>query len=197
MARVPSFPTTGFMLFVPRFCHTSSTTERRPASVWLYEQWEERGLSIASVPADFGHMPIFDNRQEENSNAGGFNRLGKVPWGLLVCDYFTTLNPNGPDNVAGTPDDVDPYRVPGRININSASWYVMAGLPLIGPMSAAASRPRTCRSRRLRRRLSGATRRACWQAKAGIGGRGARRSWTARAAPAVSGTGLGPTLLKL
>lgn len=137
MARVPSFPTTGFMLFVPRFCHTSSTTERRPASVWLYEQWEERGLSIASVPADFGHMPIFDNRQEENSNAGGFNRLGKVPWGLLVFDYFTTLNPNGPDNVAGTPDDVDPYRVPGRININSASWYVMAGLPLIGPMSAA------------------------------------------------------------
>lgn len=137
-ARPASFPTVGFMLFVPRFAHLvenpgTSTVVRRPMGEILFQQWDNRQHSVVAAPADFGHMPIFDNSQPvKNTSSFDVSRTGQVPWGLLVFDYFTTLNP-GDANGDGTANDpLDPYRVPGRINVNTASWYVLAGLPLIG-----------------------------------------------------------------
>ncbi len=139
-ARPASFPTTGFMLFVPRFSHMIGAAGRVPVTEVLYNQWRRRPNTVTSYPADFGHMPVFDNRQGvEAGSAFADSRTGRVPWGLLVFDYFTTLNPDDADG-DGVPwqfdpgdTALDPYRVPGRININTASWYVLAGLPLIGP----------------------------------------------------------------
>ena len=126
--RPPSFPTVGFMHFVPRFSHVrQAATDFEPMSAVLRDQWMARNYSFTtsqSPPADFGHMPIFDN--EQKADAGGqFDdaRAGRIPWGLLVYDYFTTLDPS----------TVDPYRVPGRININAAPWWVLASLPVVEP----------------------------------------------------------------
>lgn len=143
--RPRSFPTVGFLLYVPRFSHTGA----QPMSEYLWEQWANpndptppwpawRTYSAGSerYPADFGHMWIFDNHQEirngfyyddPSATHGG---VGKIPWGLLVFDYFTTLqlDENG-DGEA----DIDPLRVPGRINVNTAPWYVLAGLPVVNP----------------------------------------------------------------
>jgi hypothetical protein len=138
-ARPAAFPTAGFMLFVPRFSHTVDGATRKAVTEILYEQWQKPTHAVTGYPADFGHMPIFNNTQALRTapDYGGFQQTGRVPWGLLVFDYFTTLNPNGPDRIAKTADDIDPCRVPGRININDASWYVLAGLPLIGPTNPA------------------------------------------------------------
>ncbi len=138
--RPASFPTPGFVLFVPRFSHVIQPTARKPVTEVLYDQWQRRTHSFATYPADFGHMPIFDDTQPVKSGSVfADSRTGRVPWGLLVFDYFTTLNPydadgDGTANGLTDPNDaLDPYRVPGRININDASWYVLAGVPLIGP----------------------------------------------------------------
>lgn len=142
--RPAAFPTVGFMLFVPRFSHMYAGLEglpkRWPMSELLREQWTEPDLTMNTVPADFGHMPVFENKQKIVGDAAisppsGFrdNRAGRVPWGLLVYDYFTTLNPDGQDGQPDTGDELDPYRIPGRININAAPWFVLAGLPVIGP----------------------------------------------------------------
>ena len=134
--RPSSFPTAGFLLYVPRFSHMMI-----PGGVHysmgreLYRQFDKKNLNndMSDVPADFGHMPIFDNQQDEKSN-GTFDDTGKIPWGLLAFDYFTTWNIDGDDGIPANGDeDFDPYRIPGRININVASWYVLAGLPVIGP----------------------------------------------------------------
>jgi len=142
VARPASFPTVGFALFVPRFSHYGGWVGGmwavpRAASFVLYEDWSSKGHGATSYPADFGHMPIFDNKQPDNGSVGDFDKTGTVPWGLLVFDYLTTLNPDDADG-DGVPwqfdagdGPLDPYRVPGRININDASWYVLAGLPLI------------------------------------------------------------------
>lgn len=148
VARPASFPTVGFALFVPRFSHDGGWVGEtwaapRAASSALYEDWSNKGHDVTSYPADFGHMPIFDNKQANNASVGGFDKTGTVPWGLLVFDYLTTLNPDDGDG-DGVPWQFDPgdgpvdeYRVPGRVNINDASWYVLAGVPVIGPVDAA------------------------------------------------------------
>lgn len=126
-ARPVSFPTVGFMLFVPRACHiVKANGTRLPITETLRNLWKQGGYGFGTglpPPADFGHMPIFDNTQPEHDTVGGFNKTGRIPWGLLVFDYFTTLDPA-----------IDAYRVSGRININAAPWYVLAGLPLLGPV---------------------------------------------------------------
>jgi hypothetical protein len=126
--RPASFPTVGFLHFVPRYAHTmipgaTGAPEYRPMGTYLYKEWT-RLHSGNVLPADFGHMPIFDNSQNAPTS-GPFARTDPIPWGLLVYDYFTTF-----DYTAG---DFDPYRVPGRININTAPWYLLAQIPLLGP----------------------------------------------------------------
>lgn len=141
--RPRSFPTVGFMLFVPRFSHVYNPAaagedhEYVPMSHVLVEQWSRQAYPSVlpgSYPADFGHMPIFDNTQ--NVTSGSYlddsTGVGRLPWGLLVFDYFTTLNPLQDSNGDRQPD-VDPLRVPGRININTAPWFVLANLPMLGP----------------------------------------------------------------
>jgi hypothetical protein len=122
--RPASFPTVGFMAFIPRYAHEVSTGGSLPGStpmgLLLYRRWFGRGYT---TPVDFGHMPIFDNLNGNNK---------QLPWGLMVFDYFTTLDPKGVDQAAtATADDIDPYRIPGRIDINTAPWYVLAGLPML------------------------------------------------------------------
>jgi len=148
--RPRSFPTVGFMLFVPRFSHTKEvetslppTVLHRPISTMLEAVWNDEGYDVTTYPADFGHMPIFDNQQGLESGAYGDyfddDEAGKIPWGLLVFDYFTTLNPDGADGLPNTSDDIDPHRVAGRININAAPWYVLAGLPIVNPVLLAST----------------------------------------------------------
>ncbi len=131
--RPASFPTVGFLHFVPRFSHLLTGGTSYAMTEVLGEQL--RRTPNGSQQADFGHMPLFANQQPAAGN-GDFrdSRLDRVPWGLLVYDYFTTLDPRGPDEQWNTPDDVDPYRVLGRIDINVAPWHMLAGLPVIGPL---------------------------------------------------------------
>ncbi len=141
--RPRSFPTPGFLLFVPRFSHFVSVSgARRPVAMTLNSQWVRQfGDTVdahpdnGNYPADFGHMPVLDNSHPVDDQSKTDHYLASlesdpaapqgVPWGLLVFDYFTTLNPNQPG--------VDPLKVPGRINLNAAPWLTLANLPLIGP----------------------------------------------------------------
>ncbi len=159
MDRPNSFPTVGFMLYVSRYSHLleypfdpTIDPDTRPFTPLQYrpltrtheQEFFDRNYTLdlcaetaaAAYPHDFGHMPILRSRRsisptvpspdQETVDGGYFddNRAGRVPWGMLVFDYFTTYNPAL---------DGDPYRVPGRIDVNAASWYVLAGLPVIGP----------------------------------------------------------------
>lgn len=133
--RPRSFPTVGFMLFVPRYSHVAPgivgvpKSGPTPMTTLLNDEWDlfksERGWDETNYAADFAHIPVFDNRQDANAN-GPFAEVrdGKIPWGQLVFDYFTTIDK------ANIPRD-DPLRIPGRININAAPWYVLAGLPVL------------------------------------------------------------------
>lgn len=141
--RPTSFPTPGFLMFVPRYSHVRKLdTNGLPLSTSptmgriLKHVWDEpgSGLSLSTYPADFGHMPLFDNRQAEEPNSYFSNsRGGRLPWGQLVFDYFTTLNLDDPNRDGDTSDRVDPLRVPSRVNINTAPWSVLAQLPVLNP----------------------------------------------------------------
>jgi hypothetical protein len=148
--RPKSLPTVGFLLFVPRFATVSPASDGnvKCMSDVLAEQWEigdsikrplyklESSLDNEGYPADFGHMWIFDNNQEVSSNSlFDDERAGQLPWGLLVFDYFTTVSPYEDVDNDGRAD-IDPLRIAGRININTAPWYVLAGLPVLNPDSA-------------------------------------------------------------
>ncbi len=140
--RPRSFPTVGFMLFVPRYSHVvrvvGGQAAATPASELLEREWERRNYSLTNVPADFGHMPVFTNKQDVkdgsylDADPAENNTRPALPWGLLVFDYFTTLDPARDADGDGRPD-IDPLRVPGRIDINTAPWTVLAELPMLGP----------------------------------------------------------------
>lgn len=140
--RPRSFPTPGFLLFVPRYAHVHKVAAIfgnplaqamiapngwRTMSQTLEKERVLRDYGANDAPADFGHMPIFNNRPDVDGSSY-LGQVGRLPWGLLVFDYFTTLKPDAPG--------VDPLRVPGRININAAPWYLLSRLPLLGPVTA-------------------------------------------------------------
>lgn len=168
--RPASFPTIGFMHFIPRYSHfegdltglgsgvtpppgsgTGSgvgtgpgpgggpgiglTFQNFPMGSFLREDWVVHGYDFDQWPVDFGHMPIFDNKQAVDAD-GYFDdsRAGAIPWGLLVYDYFTTRNVSDPDNTFYPFEN--PLQIRGRININTASWWVLAGLPMIARRGA-------------------------------------------------------------
>lgn len=140
--RPAAFPTVGFLAFVPRFAHetssgTGQTAVRRTIGEKLGEYTEDvmpAGLNLNRAPVDVAHMPFFSNRQSAAGD-GPFtdDRLGRVPWGQLIFDYFTTFSPEAFDLDGDGENDVDPYQIPGRLNINSAPWFLLAGTPLFGP----------------------------------------------------------------
>ena len=144
-----AFPTTGSMLLLPRFANRG-----------LYETAELTdgdGLAFTSqlyderYALDNGRMPVFDSefayhRYENGAPYGLPGGLDALPWGQLVFDYFTALplSNGGPyadlsassvDPAAKPRVDMGGLRVHGRIDINSAPWAVLAGLPIM-PMSA-------------------------------------------------------------
>ncbi|MGE0480519.1 MAG: hypothetical protein AB7Q17_08610 [Phycisphaerae bacterium] len=151
--RPRNFPTVGFLLHVPRFAgmqkeDSSSVpplvTSRVTMPEMLAKHWDRLGVPVSppeQYPADIGHMPVFDNDQNvlgsdtpdpsDDSYFAGQN-AGRIPWGLLVFDYFTTV-----DTRFDAGDDAtqvyNPLAVPGRIDINAAPWYVLAGLPVLNP----------------------------------------------------------------
>lgn len=173
--RPRSYPTVGFLSYIPRFSHlrrvdtaggasdNTPYSERRevrvPMSMTLAQQWRnlhsntteanELATGSANYAVDFGHMPMFDNTQRIPSeianidvNGDGISdpgvkryvdEVGKIPWGQLIFDYFTTISPNL----------TDPDRIPGRIDINSAPWMMLAQLPMLGPVKADGQAPDT------------------------------------------------------
>ncbi len=148
-ARRPSaFPTVGFMHFIGRFSHTFSNNIgnlKEPwitANQWLEYAWESENKSLR---ADLAFMPVFSNRQRADATSEFSDDpkvgAGRIPWGLLVYDYFSTLNTGDPDGDGDAKDALDPMRVDGRININTAPWHVLAALPVIGPEPNTASYP--------------------------------------------------------
>lgn len=147
--RPRSFPTVGFLAFVPRFAHAQINGGKVvPMADILQMQWHNRGYNgvfltqmattsttPTTYPLDFGHMPFFDNNQAVFGAplpATNLQKVGAVPWGQLIFDYFTVLNPTLDLNGDGQPD-FDPLKVPGRININEAPWQMLAGLPVYRP----------------------------------------------------------------
>lgn len=177
--RPRSFPTVGFMLQMARFAHTMQFTvdqssgnitavaETTPMTEWLADQWNEREGTGSGAPGsyalDFGHMPIFDNRQRA-AQFGYFDRnevalptaatpdqvelarrsenAGRLPWGLLVFDYFTTYDPQrNVDQQNGIDPGTDPLRIVGRLNVNAAPWYLLAGVPVINPSFLGSQNP--------------------------------------------------------
>jgi hypothetical protein len=150
--RPNSFPTVGFMLFIPRFSHVTvgATAATTTIGDTLADQSTKRGYAIGAdgyadgaggttggpPPVDMGHMPIFENTQPvlvgsylSRLTGGTATTAGTgIPWGQLVFEYFTTLNPEAPG--------VDPLKVPGRININAAPWYVLSKLPMLAPYNS-------------------------------------------------------------
>ncbi len=142
-----SFPTPGFVLFVPRYASVHkviavmgdpiaqpmiTANDWRTSSQTLEKERLLRYRNVDGseiekfIPADFGHMPIFTNKSDVNPDSY-LGKVGQVPWGTLVFDYFTTVSPDR----AG----VDPLRIPGRINVNTAPWYLLSRTPVLGPAS--------------------------------------------------------------
>lgn len=134
-----AFPTTGSMLYLMRYAN-----QRTGAFTRLLQQEKNQ--------VDNGRLPVFDNgfigvdgngnplqvywhHVDPATSAGNVpGGVKQLPWGQSVFDHFTSLP-------LGSVKDVDwdytsPYvdsgglRVSGRINLNSAPWPVLAGLPV-------------------------------------------------------------------
>ncbi|NOX57437.1 MAG: hypothetical protein GXP29_01090 [Planctomycetes bacterium] len=102
-------------------------------------------MAEQSALIDNGRMPVFDERfsyhQRPSPNDDDVQGVVALPWGQLVFDYFTALplqaentpcnDPNLQALQGYPPVDMDGLRVSGRININTAPWSVISGLPLM------------------------------------------------------------------
>ena len=135
-----AFPTTGSLLLLMRYANSDTKPFTRSLSDELYA-------------VDNGRMPIFDatgdlNHHLDPKEASTTTELSKdhggdfahLPWGQLVFDYFTVLPLENRGRYVFEPDDdekewprvdLDGLRVHGRINLNSAPWKVLQGIPFI------------------------------------------------------------------
>ena len=155
LPRPRSFPTVGFMMFIPRFSHLMGLDVSEagefggiPMTAVTLKQWVNHASYSAKptgYPADFAHMPLFDNTQRISIAAIGATKpastlqtTGPLPWGQLIFDYFTVLNPNLDLNNDRTPD-IDPMRVPGRVNVNMAPWQLLSALPMLADLNGSPS----------------------------------------------------------
>ncbi|MCH7526174.1 MAG: hypothetical protein IID39_01935, partial [Planctomycetes bacterium] len=123
-----AFSTTGSLLLLSRYANTTSAAFTS-------------ALLAGKDQIDNGRIPIFDQSQlAHDPTAPGADPNDPfalyIPWGQLVFDYFTAL-PLGNEYDPMVPSDMTPtidqggLRVHGRIDINSAPWSVLAGLPMI------------------------------------------------------------------
>jgi hypothetical protein len=137
-----SFPTTGTMLLLMRHAHLSDPT--LGADVVPFNHVHDLILAEQCELIDNGRMPVFDERftYHQPSNVDGdIQGVTALPWGQLVFDYFTALplntentpcnDPNLQDLQGYPPVDMKGVRVSGRINLNTAPWSVISGLPLM------------------------------------------------------------------
>jgi hypothetical protein len=120
---------------------------------------KERNVLGQYDQIDNGRLPVFDAMPSVVGSATSGQFLGReryispnptpglvegldtIPWGQLVFDYFTAIPfspcPNASDFSDSTcgrdypPIDQSGLRVRGRININTAPWNVLAGLPML------------------------------------------------------------------
>ncbi|MCC7291804.1 MAG: hypothetical protein IT449_07065 [Phycisphaerales bacterium] len=137
-----AYPTTASMLYMMRYAN-------------LRDGAFTRMLAGEKGQIDNGRLPVFDNGVEgvdlqgnpitlapHHADPAGSNEeqpggLKQLPWGQTVFDYFTAL----PLETVVDPEYEKPvvdeggFRVNGRINLNSAPWSVMSGLP-VSQMSA-------------------------------------------------------------
>lgn len=146
-----AFPTTGSLLLLMRHANGDAAIPGSlPFTAWL------SGLVANPVNEDAqidnGRMPVFDVAQSYHWSAGicttgacpwfdpttggliqGVDGLNAVPWGQYIFDYFTALPLDDPAGLLPLSPKVEEFgaRVHGRININTAPWKVLEGLPLI------------------------------------------------------------------
>jgi len=130
-----ALPTTGSLLLLLRYANSKNA----PFNDTLDDLGRPERV-------DNGHLPIFrkdpttDSTDIAESAAAGVFLPKEIPWGQLVFDYFTAL----PLEHAYTPqfdlsvqDDCTPtidqngLRVHGRVDLNSAPWKVLAGVPIV------------------------------------------------------------------
>lgn len=118
----------------------------------------ERNLVGQYDQIDNGRLPVFDVRPDVDINPrervfpasatqGQVEGLDTLPWGQLIYDYFTAVpyeigggnpftNPvlaftQAPYNRQYPRVDQGGLRVHGRLNLNTASWRVLSGVPMI------------------------------------------------------------------
>ncbi len=116
-----AFPTTGMLLLLSQFANDTGTP------------FNSNLLSGFNV-IDNGRMPVFD--QTKLAAIPDNPTTLSIPWGQLVFDYFTALplQHSRADEVEVdmTPKiDMNGLRVHGRVDINSAPWTVLSGLPYV------------------------------------------------------------------
>ncbi len=145
-----AFPTTGSLLLLMRVANSTTAAFNV-------------GLADDQFRIDNGRMPVFDHTfdhsidprldptvsvsaslpDEARENKGRAGDVHHLPWGQLVFDYFTAipLDNDGPysdpdhNNTHAPRVDEDGARVHGRIDLNTAPWSVLKGLPYV-PMSS-------------------------------------------------------------
>ncbi|GJM23890.1 MAG: hypothetical protein DHS20C16_03050 [Phycisphaerae bacterium] len=138
-----AFPTTGTMLLLMRHAHLSDPDVG--ADVVPFNHVHGTILAEQSGLIDNGRMPVFDDpgtyRVRPSVDDNDIQGITALPWGQLVFDYFTALplrtesTPCDDSNLQATQGypkvDMDGLRVSGRININTAPWSIISGLPLM------------------------------------------------------------------
>ncbi len=138
-----AFPTTGSMLLLMRHAHLDDPSVG--AEVVPFNHVHETLMAQQSTFIDNGRMPVFDEamayHQSPSANDDVAQGVTALPWGQLVFDYFTALplrtentacnDPNLQALQGYPPVDMDGLRVSGRINLNTAPWSVLSGLPLM------------------------------------------------------------------
>jgi len=129
-----AFPTTGTLLLLSRYANTATTAFNTNLV----------GTGSPEQQIDNGRMPVFD--QSKLAQDPGAPFALSLPWGQLLFEYLTALPLSnqydaGATFAGGDPEtwksalmptvDQNGVRVHGRIDLNSAPWPVLEGLPLV------------------------------------------------------------------
>ncbi len=132
-----AYPTTGTMLLLSRFANSTTAAFNETLADTIPTQSNTPPPNMSQF-IDNGRMPIFTYSPDTVAVREGNGPTAlNIPWGQLVFDYFTALPLDNPrtDPMDMTPKiDMNGLRVHGRIDINSAPWTVLAGLPYV-PMN--------------------------------------------------------------